>query len=323
VEAARQPVNLLRSGATVGVDLGRRAIKVVVIRWGSPPRLVYAARHGTPDGAVEGGVIRNAAALSAALREALRGAGVTGARGVLGIQGRTALVRTFLVPPMPKDELKTAVRWEAERQLPLRIEEAVLDAQVVRHVTEDGQPRLEVLMAAVPERDALSYYQVANDAGLDVAALEVSSLALARALTSDDKALTAAIDVGSDATETVIAHPALPPVCRTLPVGGDDLALPPTSPTTPGWKDLLEGVARSFEYFQAQARVGKIERVVVTGEGAVVSAVARVLAVELDVPVSIGDPLSRVTIAPNVNGDLREQPATFAVAVGLALRTIP
>jgi type IV pilus assembly protein PilM len=316
-------VTLLRSGATVGVDLGRRAIKLAVIRWGHPPRLIYAARHVTPDGAVEGGVIRNAAALSATLREALRGAGGTGMRGVLAIQGRTALVRTFLVPPMPHDELKTAVRWEAERQLPLRIEEAVLDAQVVRHVTEDGQPRLEVLMAAVPERDAMSYYQVAHDAGLEVAALEVSSLALARALTSKEDTLTAAIDVGGDTTETVIVHPALPPVCRTLSVGADDLTLPPSSPTARGWKELLEGVARSFEYFQAQARIGKIERVVVTGEGAAVPAVVRVLAADLNVPVAIGDPLSRVTIGPNVDGDLREQPASFAVAVGLALRPLP
>lgn len=270
---------------------------------------------------MEGGTIRDAAGMTAALREALRSAGIGRARAVIGVQGRIALVRTFLLPPMPDNELKNAIRWEAERQLPLRIDEAVMDAQVVRHVTEDGQRRLEILMAAVPEREALAYYQVAHDAGLDVAALEVSSLALARALAGAD-ALTAAIDIGSDITEIVIAHRALPPVCRTLTVGGDHLAMPPDA-AAPGWRDLLEGVARTIDYFQAQARVGRIERGVVTGEGPAVPAVAEVLTAQLGVPVMVGDPLARLAVAPDAGGDLRTHRAAFAVAVGLALRPEP
>jgi type IV pilus assembly protein PilM len=315
-------MNLPWSTPTVGVDLGRRAIKVVAVQSGLAPRIVHAVRLPTPEGAIDGGVIRDAATLTAALREALRRGGIGRARAVLGIQGRAAVVRTFLVPPMPDNELKNAVRWEAERQLPLRIEEAVLDAQVTRHVTEDGQRRLEVLMAAVPERDAVAYYQVAHNAGLDVAAIEVSSLAIARALGSAE-APTAAVDIGSDTTEVVIAHRDLPPVSRSLAMGGDQLPMPPEGAGAPGWRDLLEGVARSIDYFQVQARIGKIERVVVTGEGQVVSAVADVLKAELGIPVALGDPLARLAVGRSANGDLGDavRRAAFAVAVGLALRT--
>lgn len=316
------PWNVLRPIPTVGVDLGRHAIKLVAVLGGPTPRVVHAVRFSTPAGAIEAGVIRDPAALTAALRDALRSGGVGRARAVVGIQGRTAIVRTFLVPPMPDDELKNAVRWEAERQLPLRIEETVLDAQVVRQVTEDGQRRLEILMAAVPERDALAYYQVAHDAGLDVAALEVSSLALARALAGADGP-SAAVDLGADATEVVIAHRDLPPVCRTLPVGDVHLAGPSDSPGAPGWQDLLDGVARSIDYFQAQPRVGKIERVIVTGEGRAVPAFADLLKADLGLPVAVGDPLAHLALARSVNGDLREHRAAFAIAVGLALRTMP
>jgi type IV pilus assembly protein PilM len=318
-------MNLPWPPPTVGVDLGRRAIKLVAVQGGLAPRVVHAVRLATPEGVIDGGVIRDAAGLTTALRDALRRGGIGRSRAVVGIQGRMAVVRTFLVPPMPDDELKNAVRWEAERQLPLRIEEAVLDAQVARHVTEDGQRRLEVLMAAVPERDALAYYQVAHDAGLDVAAIEVSSLALARALASAD-APAAAVDIGLDTTEVVIAHRDLPPVCRTLQVGGAQLPMPAAENTgAPGWRDLLEGVARSIDYFQTQARIDRIERVVVTGEGEALSAVADVLKTELGVPVALGDPLARLAVAHQLNGDLRDpvRRAAYAVAVGLALRTAP
>ena len=322
-------MDLLAPLPTVGVDLGRRTIKVAAVRQGNPPRLLQAASYPTPEGAIDGGTIRNASALATGLRIALRNAGIRRGRAVVGMGGRTALVRTVMLPPMPEEELKNAVKWEAERHLPLRIDEAVLDAQVVREVTDDGRRQVEVLMAAVPESDALRYYQIAHDAGLDVAALEVSALALARTLANPDT-LTAAVDIGADATEIVIAHRALAPVCRSLPIGGDQLvpnaasSRPETDPptATTGWQDLLDGVARSIDYFQAQARREKIERVVVTGDGVRFPGIVQMLATELSIPVAVGDPLSRVTVAPETAARVRDYGASLAVAIGLALRTL-
>lgn len=321
-------MDLFATSPTIGVDLGRRAIKVAAVRGGGRPHLVGAAIYPTPDGALDGGTVRNARALAPALRLGLRSAGIRGGRAVVGMGGRTALVRTFLLPPMPQDELKSAVKWEAERHLPLRIDEAVLDAQVVREVTEDGQRRVEVLMAAVPERDALAFYEVAHEAGLDVAALEVSSLALTRVL-ADTGALTAAVDIGADATEIVIVHGALPPVCRSLPIGADQLsaaadvpAAPEPASTAPGWHELLEVLTLSIEYFQAQAHREKVARVVLTGEGADLPDATQLLTAGLGVPVVVGDPFSRLTVAASLSERLGGHRASLAVAIGLALRSL-
>lgn len=313
-------MDLLGPSPTVGVDLGRRAIKVAAVRGGGRPHLVGAAIYPTPDGAVDGGTIRNAAALTSALRRALRAAGIGRGRAVVGMGGRAALVRTLTLPPMPPDELKSAVKYEAERHLPLRIDEAVLDAQVVREVSEDGQRRMEVLMAAVPERDALLFYQVAHDAGLDVTALEVSSLALARTV-AQTETLTAAVDIGADATDIVIADGTVPPVCRSLPVGSDHL-VSSVAAAEPGWHDLLEGLTRSIDYFQAQARREKVERVVVTGDGADVPGLIQMLATELALPITQGDPLAGLTATPAATAQTRNHGPAFAVAIGLALRTL-
>jgi type IV pilus assembly protein PilM len=334
-------VQILGEPATVGVDLGRRTVKIVAVRHRSRPQLVSAAIQAIPEGAIEGGVILNPAAVIDALRAARRSARIRGGRGVIGMGGRNVIVRHFAFPPMPPEELRNAVRWEAERQLPVRMEDTVMDAQPLGDVTEDGQRRLEVLMAAAPERDALLHFRVATEGGLDVAAIEVTSLALARLL-GDTETPTAAVDIGSDVTEIVISHKTLPLVCRSLPVGRDHLswdndsgtaapgdgdAAPPApggpaAASASGFRELLEGLTRSLDYFQAQARRGTVERVVLTGEGALLPGVAQVLAAELAVPVEVGDPLALFKLPPDLPQDIQEHGPTLAIAAGLALRAL-
>ncbi len=328
-------VELIGNPPTIGVDLGRRTIKAVAVRQGKRPTLVHAAIQPTPDGAIDGGAILNVPAVVDALASALRAAHIRAGRAVIGIGGRNVIVRHMTFPPMPADELKSAVRWEAERNLPLRIEEAVLDSQILREITEDGQPRLEVVMAAVPERDALLYHQVATGAGLDVAAIEVSSLALMRVL-GDTSVPTAGVVLRSDITEVVIAYKTLPLVCRTLPVGYERLGgRTPAAPVDPDvsggatepsglqdLQDLLEGLARSVDYFQAQAHREKVERVVVTGDGASTPGIVQLIAGELAVPVEVGDPLSCVTAASGISTEILARRASLAVAIGLAMRAV-
>ncbi len=318
---------------TIGIDLGRCTIKLVAVRPGRRPSLLHAAAYPTPSGATDGGVIRNAPALAQALRTALHKAGIRKGRAVIGVGGRSAVVRYITLPPMPAEELRDAVKWEAERHLPLRVEEAVLDAQVLREVTEDGQPRMEVVMAAVLEREALLYHGIASDAGLDVAAIEVASLALTRTL-PETAVPTVAVDIGPDNTEIVVAYNGLPLVCRTLPFGRDrlpreaspDLSLRREperagSEAAAGLGDLLNGLTQSVDYFQAQGRREKIERVVLTGEDVSSGNVEAMLAGELGIPVQMGDPLWRLdggAIPPAA----RERSVTLAVAAGLALRKV-
>ncbi len=326
-------MDLLGTPLAVGVDLGKRTIKVVAVRQGKPPRLVSTVAYQAPAGAIDGsGAILDPFAAVDALRAALHQAGIRGGRAVVGMGGRSVIVRHLTLPPMPEDELKTAVKWEAERNLPLHIEDAVLDAQVLREVTEEGQRRLEVLMAAVPERDALLYHKIATDAGLDVVAIETTSMALARTL-EEYEGTTVAVDVGPDLTEIVIVSQRLPLVCRNVPVGGEGLwqgtpgeaagaggeavADPPT-----GFDDLLIGLTRSMDYFEAHVR-GKIDRVVVTGDGALAPGVVPMLSGALAVPVEVGNPFVRFTGAPAVLQAAEDRAALFAVATGLAMRTLP
>jgi len=291
--------------------------------------MLYAQVFPTPEGAIDGGMVVAPHAVVTALRQAVSGAKLRGSRAVVGMGGRNVLIRNLTFPPMPAEELKAAVKWEAERHLPLRIEDAVVDAQVVREVKTGPQRHLDVLMAAVPEREALAYYQIMTQAGLEVVAIEATALALARTL-GETPQPTAAIDVGAENTELVIVQNGLPLICRSIPVGSlhlsaSDAEAAPAAPAAddaPTLQNLLVGLSRSVDYFQAQTQGQSVARAVLTGDGALRPGLAEMIAAELGVPTEIGAPLSFFTHGRGISQELLDHDAPLAVAAGLALRKV-
>ncbi len=303
---------------TVGIDISKRAVKVAATRHGRQPRFVAAAVQPLVEGVFDAGVILDPPAAVDALRSALRTAAIKGGQAVVGMAGRSVVVRQLTMPPMPLDELRNAIKWDAERQLPIRIEEAVLDAQVLREVTDEGQRKLEVLVAAVPERDAMLYFQIAEEAGLDVAAIEVAPLALTR-LRGLDAGTTAVIDIGAAQTDVVIIHEGVPVVVRTILVGSDALEADGIGGGA-ATQDLVTGITRSFDYFQTQIRGGRVGKALLTGDAASDPALLRTLTTALEPPVEVGNPLAGIEPERPVSALVIEQAPQLAVAVGLSLR---
>src|SRR5712692_1714048 len=138
--------------AAVGIDIGKSAIKVAEVH--RTARGLELRRFGlafTPPGSVEGGLILDQQAVARAVGEVLRRAGVRTRRAVVSVTGQNVLARVLRLPPIPPEEVKQAIRWEAERHLPFPIDEAVIVFLIDRAATENGQRQLEVLLAAAPE----------------------------------------------------------------------------------------------------------------------------------------------------------------------------
>ena len=103
----------------VGLDIGKRAIKAAEIR--RTVRGIELRRYAigpTPVGAIEGGLILDRDALTGALLAVLRDAKIRSRRIVISVTGQNVLARVLRLPPIPEDEIKQAIRWEAERHLP-------------------------------------------------------------------------------------------------------------------------------------------------------------------------------------------------------------
>src|SRR3989442_560480 len=176
--------NLLPTGGgTAGIDSGKRAIKVAKMRRpGKGPELQRFGVAPTPRGSVEGGLVLAPQAVAQVLRGLLRSARIGARRAVVAVTGQNVLARVLRFPPIPEDEVKRAIRWEAERHLPFPVDEAVIHVQTVRQVTQDDQQQLEVLLAAAPEALGLTYGQTLENARLMGDAIEAPALAMAGGL---------------------------------------------------------------------------------------------------------------------------------------------
>lgn len=214
--------DVLQIGAvSVGIDIGTFAIKIAEAR--RTARGVELARFGmapTPPGAVEGGLILDRAAVGEAVRRLLRDARIRPRRVVVSVTGQNVLARILLLPPIPEDEVKQAIRWEAERHLPFPVDEAVVDAQTVREVMEDGRRQIEVLLAAAPEGLVMAHLETLELAQVHVEAVEVGALAMARALDDGAQGTLALVNVGDTTTDVAIVRDGVPQFTRTILGGG-------------------------------------------------------------------------------------------------------
>lgn len=299
-----------------GVDIGESTIKVAEVR--RTARGLELSRFGTaptPSGAVAGGIILDQPGTAGTVAAVLRSAGVRRRSVNVSVRGQNVLARILRLPPIPEDEVKQAIRWEAERHLPFPVEQAVLDAQVVREVTEDGQRQIEVLLAAAPESLVLTYIETMGLAGLEVEAVEVGALAMVRLLALTTAHGTAAmVNLGTSTTDVAIVHDGIPQFTRTVPegVGG-----------TGTRESLTLQLRRTFDFYRAQYGGAQVDRIVICGTGARTPSMDRHLAIDMEVPVTIGTPLGALQLSS------RLQPATvkdvaplLTIAAGLALRAV-
>jgi len=103
----------------------------------------------------------------------------------LGIANQRVVVRTLRLPAIEDpNELAAAVRFTAQDQIPMPIEEAVLDHRVVGGVPagEGGPPQLDVVVVAARSGMIDAWLEVMRSADLQPVGIDLSAFGLIRAL---------------------------------------------------------------------------------------------------------------------------------------------
>jgi type IV pilus assembly protein PilM len=103
----------------------------------------------------------------------------------LGIGNQGVLVRTVRLPAIedPK-ELDAAVRFQAQEQMPMPLDQAVLEHQVVGGVPaeEGAPPQIDVVLIAARREMIESFLRPLRRAGLEPAGVDLSAFGMIRAL---------------------------------------------------------------------------------------------------------------------------------------------
>ncbi len=123
---------------------------------------------------------------------------------VVSLPEEKAFFQVIQVPVMEKEDLKSAIIYEAENYIPMPVEKVYLDFQVIP--SKENSKCLNVLISAIPKNTVDSYLTSLKLAGLKPIALEVESLAIARSLIKDEPTIepTLIIDLGATRTSFII-----------------------------------------------------------------------------------------------------------------------
>ncbi len=221
-------------GAThvLGLDIGTAFIKAAELQLRGDTFHVVGrpAVIPTPEGAVRGGVIVDAPAVSEALQALKSQYGVHVKSVVASVGGDSSVVvRITEVPKMSGKELDDAIQWELDEQTPFPVDEVIYDyAPITRPDADPEATEMEVLLAVAQEDLVNAHVEAIMGAGMQPVAIDVEPLAIGRALVDaagDELADQTIVNVHIGATTTLILifrHKLLAFV-RVIPSAGENL----------------------------------------------------------------------------------------------------
>jgi type IV pilus assembly protein PilM len=182
------PIKISAKGAkpkaTVGLDIEAGSIAASEV--GSGSRSVgRTAIAPLPKGAFAEGELRDTDALTDALKS-LFAENKLGRSVRLGIANQAVVVRTLKLPLIEdQKELETAIRFQAHDQIPMPLDQAVLDHRVLRRQSgPEGDRQMDVLMVAARRDMVTGLLGVLRSAGLTPEGIDLSAFGMIRALSN-------------------------------------------------------------------------------------------------------------------------------------------
>jgi type IV pilus assembly protein PilM len=172
----------------VGLDIESGSIAATEVR-GSGSRAVSRTAIAPLDpGIVNEGEVLDGEALSAALK-GLFAQHKLGKEVRLGIANQRVVVRTMQLPLIEDEkEIDSAVRFRAQDQIPMPLDQAVLDHRVIsRGEGADGERQMEVLAVAARRDMIVSLLEALRKAGLRPVGIDLSAFGMIRALDTSPK----------------------------------------------------------------------------------------------------------------------------------------
>jgi type IV pilus assembly protein PilM len=213
----------------VGLKIGASHLAAARVRVNGSAQVTQVAREALAPGIVVAGEVRDPEALAVALKDFFSKHKLPKRAVRVGIANNRIGVRTIeLVGIEDPKQLTNAIRFRAQEALPIPIDEAVLDFQVLSEGTNaEGQPTHKVLLV-VAYRDLVdAYVRACADAGLRLAGIDLEAFAMLRALvpvttdvTAPDRSAVVAVAIGSERSILAISDGHTCEFTRVLDWGG-------------------------------------------------------------------------------------------------------
>lgn len=315
----------------VALDLSRRGLRAVQVdgAYSDRPKISKFAAVNVPDGTIFDGEIVDERRGAAAIKELWKSAGFTTNKVAFGISNRKTVVREVTLPEMPAGSRKAALRFAVEGQVPVDLDDSVLDFLPLRSA---GEGKQEGLLVASSRSSLETTVNTLEKAGRYIDAVDFSGFALLRALTDGRSGTQAIINIGASSTTVVIATGAMPEFVRMVPSGGDDVTrsieralgvsfleaehdkigrglqggatsardIEAETVLRENVAALIDSIRNTLKFYSNAHPTRPIGNVVLTGGGSRLTGLAPVLTRALGVPTAYGDPLAAFSVSSKV-----------------------
>ncbi|MDD2258039.1 type IV pilus assembly protein PilM [Candidatus Falkowbacteria bacterium] len=341
----------------LGVDIGDSSIKMVeLVRKGKRIYLKnYAFSETKKD--VKFTKIEDVAYLAKAIQKIHTDSKIISRRVTASLPTFAVFSSIITLSGVDPKNLHEAVLEEARKVIPLPLDEMKIDYKVITDSPTDKKNRnLRVFLTCSPRKIVRKYIDIFRQAGMELSSLETETFSLVRSLVGNDKSTTMIVEIGANSTDISVVRESIPVLNRSLEICASTLtqALADSlgmtfqqaeqlkmdlSLSTRVAKDAavspddfsgviikaLSPIISEIKYlldFYNSANAAPVEKIVLSGGGALLGGLPEYLSNQLNLQVIIGDSFNRVLYPNELRPIIHELGPSLAVAVGLALREV-
>ena len=273
---------------------------------------------------------------------------------VISISGFGVITDKFMIDKKSGSEAEQAILFEAEQRSPFDVEDVTLDHHVIK--VDEETRKAEILLVAARNEFLNSYVELIMDAGLQPVVVDIDAFATLNAYEYnydiDPNRITVLVNLGYDVTNILYMCQGLYHSTRDISSGTREIynaiqkefrlnAELANKALKGEMKDsvdqdmlkatiisaadeLVSGLELAFSYFKTQAKVDKIDWMVLSGGGALVPYLPEFLQSKLNIPLEILNPLRNIDFDPDMFHYLAPEKIAplLTVPIGLAMRKV-
>jgi len=334
------------------VDIGSRSIKVIELdREGKGFALKAAGAVGLAVGDIEQiQEDKKFADIAVALRNLLHDAKVSSREAFISLPETHVYTRVLKFPLLSDQEINSAVRWEAEEYIPIPIEEAVIQHQILERRESSTPPNVLVLLVAVRKSLVEKYINIANMANLNVVGAETELMSIVRSISVSEKTMVV-VDFGAKSTDIGVAKNKELFFSRSVTVAGEAFSRSVAQGLGISLKqaeeykrtyglvvDQLEGkvrdvlvpivgtvadeIKKAIHYYNIEVGPDTPAGILLTGGSSGLPGVGAELTKILGIEVAIADPFKNISLDPQSKKNLANYAPLYCVSVGLAMKEV-
>ncbi|TRZ77657.1 hypothetical protein D4R87_02320 [bacterium] len=285
-----------------GLDISDQVLRAVQLKKsGKHFTLVKICEEKLDEGVLQDGEIRDKIKFEKSLKNILEKKKIS--RNVIySFPELKTFVKIIDVPDLEGPELKESIRWEAEANIPIQIEDAYLDWEIIER--NEIKNTKKVFLSAILKRIADEYSECLENAGFKIVAAENDSIALARALNSQKPHAFLAVNIDKEETILTMVQRGAVRFTSSIQKGNNEDILP----------DIHQAVDFINEHIVQNTKV----EIILSGGSDLKHAMEK-MKDEFSESISIGNPWENIGKRKKTS---EEDLGNFNVALGLAMRKI-